>query len=72
MKDENIFYEYDNSEMERMKELGKIKDDSAVEEMKRQVEQEYQDAREAMQQMKEQGMILEKDANDEVSFGRSR
>ena len=39
MKNENIYYEYDNSEV---------------------------------QQMKEQGMILEKDNNDEKLGGRSR
>ena len=72
MKNENIYYEYDNSEVQRMKEQGMINDDSAMQEMKRQAEQAYHEAEVAMQQMKKQGMILEKDNNDEKLGGRSR
>ena len=62
MKNENIYYEQDNSEVQQIKEQGKIKDDSAWLEMKRKAEQRAHEAEVAMQQMKEQGMILEKEA----------
>ena len=66
MKNENIYYEYDNSEVQRMKEQGMINDDSAMQEMKRQAEQAYHEAEVAMQQMKEQGMINDDSAMQEM------
>ena len=72
MKNENIFYENDNSEMQRMKEQGMLNDDRAMQEMKRQAEQAYHDAEAAMQRMKVQGMLKEYDDMESNLGGRHR